>query len=575
MVDLPKGDTIEITEYFIGLLKYYEIDTVFGIVGIPIVELANSMITHGIKFISCRNEQAASYAASAYGFLTGKPAVLLVVGGPGLIHALAGVYNSTSNKWPLIVIAGSNHDEIQENLGGFQDLDQVSLLKDKVKYCGRLNGSNINSVWYNAYNSAIQPPTGVSYIDFPEHLISNNVRVPNMKQNISIPRAIKSSADPLVTKEVAQLLRRNSDQNVLVIIGKGAVNYSKGLSAFIHKYQFPFLPTPMGKGIISDMDPLNVSSARSSALSKSDIVLVFGARLNWLLHFGKPPKWKSTVKFILCDNDPHAIGNNNMQSINYSLLGDIGLIINELTEELDRVENEWGRKYGVTKELRSEILKNQFKLQEKESRSNTNGALLNYHVVYRTLREMLDLKNTFLVTEGANTMDIARISFPSLKPKQRLDAGTNATMGVGLGYGIAARLSQDYMKSKPDILVIQGDSAFGFSAIEIETAVRFKLGLIIIVINNSGIYHGTEQSKKISPYSFPATKLSQKCRYDLLGIGLGAHGYLVENIKQLQTAFERSLNSARTSSETSVINVIIEPGKQRQISFGWQNKSKL
>lgn len=164
-------------------------------------------------------------------------------------------------------------------------------------------------------------------------------------------------------------------------------------------------------------------------------------------------------------------------------------------------------------------------------------------------------------------MDQARISFPTDYPKHRLDAGTNATMGIGLGYAIAAKIA------RPDksIVLLQGDSAFGFSAMEIETAVRNRLGLVIIVMNNSGIYHGVGQKVE---GSLPSTALSQDCRYDLVGQGLGAVGYIVHTLQELENAFKKSLQASLIAKETSVINVIIEAGKQGKLSFGWQTVKK-
>lgn len=572
-----KEEGLTATEYFVSLLKQYEIDTVFGIVGIPIVELADKMIEHGIRFISCRNEQAASYAASGYGYLTGKPAVLLVVGGPGLIHALAGIYNSMSNKWPLIVIAGSSNSETDQ-VGGFQDLDQVSLLNKYVKYTVKLNSINIPTALFNAYNFAIQSPMGVTYIDFPGNLIEGNYKVQAQPATnpVSIPRRVRCSPDPNTVNEVAKLIIENSSNNVLVILGKGAVEFHKDINKFINTFNLPFLPTPMAKGILPDSHNLNVSSARSKALKDANIVLVLGARLNWILHFGESPKWNAKAIFIQCDNDPSKLGVNNGTNTNLSLLGDLGLTVNSLSDAFSQITLNWKYEKGISDEMRGIILKNQFKLQEKEQRLIKDKDLLNYNVVYGALRKLMDESKTVLVTEGANSMDIARISFPSSVPKQRLDAGTNATMGIGLGYGIAACLNElRNGKRGKDVILIQGDSAFGFSGMEIETAVRFKLGLIIVVMNNSGIYHGVLNYKP--DMTMPSTSLSQKCRYDTVAIGLGANGYLVNNIQELKQAFTKSLDDSRSKGETSVINVIIEPGKQTKVAFAWQNKptSKL
>ncbi|QLG71339.1 hypothetical protein HG535_0B03790 [Zygotorulaspora mrakii] len=552
--------TVSACEYFTNVLQGYNVDTIFGIVGIPIVELADVMINKGIKFIGCRNEQAASYAASAYGYLTGRPGVLLVVGGPGLIHALAGVYNSMSNRWPLIVIAGSSEDN---HKGGFQELDQISLLNGYLKFTGRLQADKnvIDLITYNAVRHASLGASGVTYIDFPGNIIGETVKVDKHLNSPSFDK-IKCSPDPAVIQRVTDLILKNGDKKILVVMGKGAVENSDEIRTLIDLFGLPFLPTPMAKGIVPDSHPLNVSSARSQVLRESDIVIVLGARLNWILHFAEPPKWKADAIFIQVDENAEAIGQNNARGLQYGLFGDVGLTVDALTVSLKSGNFRYD---GLPPEWQRTIEKNQRKLLLKELQP-PNSQKLNYNQVYHTLRPLIEDENSILVTEGANTMDIARISFPTDYPKHRLDAGTNATMGIGLGYGIAAKVAHPHK----DVILVQGDSAFGFSAMELETSVRYNLGLVVIVMNNSGIYHGV--APELQPLRAPSTALSSECRYDLVGKGLGANGFLVRNLDELEKAFKQALLSSRSTHRSSVINVIIEPGKQSKLSFGWQTK---
>ncbi|QLL34500.1 hypothetical protein HG536_0G03620 [Torulaspora globosa] len=547
---------IRITDYFTELLKDYGIDTVFGIVGIPIVELANTMIAQGIRFIACRNEQSASYAASAYGYLTGKPGILLVVGGPGLIHALAGIYNSMSNKWPLLVIAGSTEDPYK---GGFQELDQISLLRGHLKFTGKLSKDqqSIQLITYEAMRFAVGGIPGATYIDFPGRLIEESIDVTGSRNVRSLPK-IKYAPDPKAVSKVADLLSDSKNKRVLLVIGKGAVEHSVQLRKFVDDFNVPFLPTPMAKGVVPDSHPLNVSSARSKALKEAEVVLILGARLNWILHYGQAPKWNPNAIFVQVDNDPTSLGQNNSMGLSYALCGDLELTLRQLTFPLSRI----GWKHnGLSKELQDSIRANQEKLLLKET--SATSAMLNYNQVYHTLRPLIDDSQTIIVSEGANTMDIARISFPTDYPKHRLDAGTNATMGIGLGYAIAAKLSDP----EKNVILIQGDSAYGFSAMELETAARNQLALVVIVMNNSGIYHGTQQD---SLSKAPSTALSKECRYELVGKGLGTNGFLVRTLPELKAAFQKALNASRTDKRSSVINVIIEPGEPRKIAFGWQ-----
>lgn len=558
------SETNHVVTTFIQVLKHLEIDTVFGLVGIPIVTLANEMIKSGIKFIPFRNEQSASYAASAYGYLTGKPAVLLVVGGPGLIHSLAGIYNSINNRWPLLVIAGSNDNGEEQYKGAFQELDQISLLNGYVKFSGKLNPHNIAQILYESYNIAIQGTYGVTYIDFPGNLIeiSNGKDEKEVELDLPpVPRRIKYCPDPNIIKQVGGMIETNKNKEILVVIGKGCQESSQKVNTFVDKFQLPFLPTPMAKGIISDSHPLNVSSARSLVLKKVSLVLVFGARLNWILHYGESPKWNPDATFIQCDSNPETLGHNNIRGINYSLCGDIGLTIEALTHELEKKQFQY---HGISYDVKEKIIVNEEKLKDLEIKQ-CSEPILNYNSVYKTLREIMNLDNTFLITEGANTMDKARISFPSLHPQSRLDAGTNATMGIGLGYTIASRLFPG--NQNKDIVLIQGDSAFGFSGMEVETLTRLKLGAVIVIINNSGIYHGNDPES--------STKLTEQCRYDLVAQGLGGQGHLITTREQLKTEFTSALHDARSHGVTTLLNVIITHGGSKSVSFAWQGKSKL
>ncbi|CAR30607.1 putative indolepyruvate decarboxylase family protein [Lachancea thermotolerans CBS 6340] len=546
-------------EYLSELLHGYGITAVFGIVGIPIVELADAMISHGkVKFYGFRNEQAASYAASAYGYLTGRPGVLLVVGGPGVIHALAGVYNSISNKWPLIVLAGSSEDS---NRGGFQELDQIALLSKYVKYSSRLSNSNVDQSFYDALRQAVLGTPGVSYLDIPANVIDQEVE---KNESFSRRHIAKISYQPTdaALQRVAKLLNANRDKNILCVIGKGATENAQQIRPFVDEFQLPFLSTPMAKGVVPDSHALNVSSARSLALKSADIVLVLGARLNWILHFGEAPKWKNDAIFIQIDTTAEELGHNNGAGTLFSLCGDIGTTVAKLTPLLAGFS---GR--GLFGSLETRIQQNEKRLRARE---NEPSPALTYNKVYATIRKQIVDKDTIIVSEGANTMDVARISFPTDYPKLRMDAGTNATMGVGLGYAIAAKIAHP----QKNVIAIQGDSAFGFSGMELETASRYKLGITVVVMNNSGIYHGEDPAAESSPNTAPSTALSQECRYDLVAEGLGCRGFVARTQGEVSAAFAAAIKVA-ADGRPALINVMIEPGPQGKLSFGWQKKAKL
>ncbi len=553
-------------------LKKLGVKAVFGIVGIPIVEVGDALIAEGVRFIGFRNEQAASYAASAYGYLTGQPGVLLVVGGPGVVHAFAGILNSNANRWPLLVLAGSSSfGDVTK--GGFQELDQISLLSPHTKFSGKpLSFDQIPGLLTKAYKSSFFGVPGSTYLDLPADLVEGELTEQEEENLLGQLRQITTKDVPKFKPPSEQIkLVANTLKNAkspLVIVGKGAAysDASSVITKFVEDHKFPFLPTPMGKGVVPDDSCLNVSSARSKALKNADVVLLLGARLNWILHFGEAPRYSEDAIFIQVDHSPDEVGNNSLNSLEYGLVGDISLVVEELAHEL----GDEFKAPPIPTDMKQTIEKNNESLINKE---NTKNDMMTYNNVYKVLREMIAPieKDTILISEGANTMDVARISFPQNYPKKRIDAGTNATMGVGLGYAIAAKISN------PDknVIAIEGDSAFGFSGLEIETAVRSHLPVIIVVMNNSGIYKGID-TKRYSYNEYeklPSTALSKETRYDVLAKSLGADGILVKTEKEVHDGFQKALENL-SKGETTVLNVIISPGVQKKVGFGWQNKKK-
>jgi 2-hydroxyacyl-CoA lyase 1 len=421
-------------------LKSLQVEVVFGIVGIPIVEIAEACIALGIRFVAFRNEQSASYAAQAYGYLTGRPGVCLVVGGPGVVHAMAGIVNATVNCWPILVIAGFI-ETYQKEMGGFQELDHISLLKPHTKFAAQPPSiDRIPFMLEKAYRSAFYGRPGPSFVDIPANFIRSSLpqSIPiSTILPLPVPNSPKSMASKEMVHRAASLLK--SAEAPLVVIGKGCA-YARAeeqLRTFIGATQLPFLPTPMGKGVVPDSHPLNVAAARSKALAGADVVLLLGARLNWILHFGTRSKWRQGVKFIQVDITAEELGNNANDS-EVRLLGDISLVVNQLSKSLS------GWKYNTKSTFLTEIkAKTHSNLAAARKLAKLDRVPMGYHRALTEIKEGLVGTDVVYVSEGANTMDISRSIFDVQDPRQRVDAGTFATMGVGMGYAIAGKTSAD------------------------------------------------------------------------------------------------------------------------------------
>lgn len=284
-----------IRDYFAELQG---VEYVFGIVGIPIIELSMAIQAAGLKYVGMRNEQSACYAAQAIGYLTGKPGVCLVVSGPGLLHCTGGMANAQVNAWPLMVIAGSTFED-HEAIGGFQEYSQVEASRPYCKYAARPpNGALIPTHIEKAVRLATYGRPGTVYLDFPGNLLQSKVLLDDIPKQYSHPAPPLACPDESALGAAVTLLC--SSKRPLVIVGKGAA-YARAenvIRAFIAATNLPVLATPMGKGVVSDTAQQNVASARTLALQQADVILLLGARLNWILHFGRSPRYAADVKII-------------------------------------------------------------------------------------------------------------------------------------------------------------------------------------------------------------------------------------------------------------------------------------
>ncbi|XP_053570175.1 2-hydroxyacyl-CoA lyase 1 [Bombina bombina] len=546
----------------------------FGIVGIPVIEVAIAAQAAGIKYIGMRNEQAACYAASAVGYLTGRPGVCLVVSGPGLINALSGMANSNMNCWPLIVLAGSS-DTNQEIMGAFQEFPQVETCRLYSKFSARPSSLEaIPVVIEKAVRSSIYGRPGACYVDIPGDYVNKMVNRNDVRYTECCLPPPLSLADTSAVHKALSVLKNASQP--LLIIGKGAAHSraEKSIQQLVEQCGLPFLPTPMGKGVVADNHPNCVAAARSSALLHADVIVLLGARLNWILHFGLPPRFRADVKIIQVDICAEELGNNVRPAA--TLLGDIDAVTQQLLEHLSRTSWKHPANSNWWKNLRAKIRQNE---ENSKVLASQTSLPMNYYTVFYKIKELLP-NNCIIVSEGANTMDIGRTVLQNYYPRHRLDAGTFGTMGVGLGFAIAAAMVTKEQNPEQKVICVEGDSAFGFSGMEVETICRYNLPIIIIVVNNNGIYSGfDEQSWKDmleagDPASIaPPLSLKPNARYEQVMTAFGGKGYFVRTPEELQSSLKSSLAEKNVPS---LINVMIDPQSDRKKQeFHWLTRSNL
>lgn len=559
-------------------LRKQGVEFIFGVVGVPVFEVALAAQQAGIKFIGMRNEQAACYAAGAMGYLTRRPGVCLVVSGPGLIHALGGLANAQVNGWPLLLVGGSCDQDV-EGLGAFQEFPQVQACRNYTKYSCRPSSIQLIPVHVEkAVRTSLYGRPGATYLDLPGDMIVGKVPADSVRHAPPCPDPPRVLADPRTVADATELLR--SASKPLVIVGKGAAygRAERSVRTFLEQTGLPYLPTPMGKGLLPDDHPQCIAPARSRALQEADVILLLGARLNWMLHFGRPPRFSPNVKIIQVELLQEELHSSIQSAV--ALNGDVDAVADQISRLIsENAKSPW--KYPSDtpwwKVLKDKIAANARAVQEL---SSSTTIPMNYHVAYKQIVNLIP-KDCIIVNEGANTMDIGRTMLPNYLPRHRLDAGTFGTMGVGVGFAIAAALWCQQHAPEKRVVCIQGDSAFGFSAMEMETVARYKLPVLVIVFNNDGIYNGFGQetwnallqSGEPLGLVLPPNALQPGCRYDRMAGMCDARGFNAMTPEELRQAVAEGL---KTTDRPTLINVVIDAMAQRKPQdFEWLTKSKI
>ncbi|MCZ6640828.1 MAG: oxalyl-CoA decarboxylase [Gammaproteobacteria bacterium] len=535
-------------------LKQQGVDYMFGIIGFPVQGIASAAQKEGITYIGMRNEQSASYAAHAAGYLTGRPQACLVVSGPGVIHAFAGLANAQQNCWPMILIGGAS-PTYQNGMGAFQEERQVELAAPYCKYAqGVGDVARIPYYVEQAIRTSLFGRPGPVYLDMPDNIIRGEVDEDDLVTAATVGEPPRSQANPEDIESALSALE--SAERPLVIVGKG-MGWSRAeneVREFIERTQLPFLASPMGKGILPDDDPLSVGAARSTALREADLVFLMGARLNWIMHFGLPPRFAPNVRVIQLDINAEEIGTNVPAEV--ALVGDGKAIAAQLNKALE--SRQWF--YPAEAPWRAKLQqKAKDNIEAVTPMMEDESTPMNYYRAYRDIEDWLP-ENAIIIGEGANTMDIGRTQMVNRAPRNRLDAGTYGTMGIGMGFAIAAAV----VNPDQPIVSVQGDSAFGFSGMEIETMCRYGLPIKMIVLNNGGIGGGVAELPKDKPN--PPFALTPGAHYEGMMEALGGKGFYVEDPADLRGA----LDEAMAYDGPALVNVVIHhrAGRKPQ-EFGW------
>ncbi|WP_395711003.1 oxalyl-CoA decarboxylase [Reyranella sp.] len=531
----------------IDAMKLNGIHTIYGVPGIPITDLGRMAQAAGIRVLSFRHEQNAGYAAAIAGFLTKKPGVCLTVSAPGFLNGLTALAHATTNCFPMILISGSSEREIVDlQQGDYEEMDQLAIAKPLCKAAYRvLHAADIGIGFARAIRAAVSGRPGGVYLDLPAKLFGQVMNAEAGRKSLVqvIDPAPAQIPAPAAVKRALDVLK--GAKRPLIILGKGAAyaQADDAIRTFVEKSGVPFLPMSMAKGLLPDTHPQCAGAARSTVLKDSDVVMMIGARLNWLLSHGKGRTWgDAPKKFVQIDIEPREMDSN--VEIAAPVVGDIGSCVAALNEAMG---GNWAPPpadwTGAVKAKRDE------NVTKMAPRLMNNKSPMDYHGALGALRAIIaERPDAILVNEGANTLDLTRGVIDIYQPRKRLDVGTWGVMGIGMGSAIAAAVET----GKP-VLCIEGDSAFGFSGMEVETICRYSLPICIVIFNNDGIYRGVDVN---SAGSDPATTVFVKgARYDKMIEAFGGHGVNATTPDELK----RAVNAAMDSGKPTLINAVIDP----------------
>jgi len=524
-------------------LKLNGVENLYGVAGIPITDLLRLAQAEGFRYIGFRHEQSAANAAAIAGFITGKPGICMTVSAPGFLNGLVGLSNATVNCFPMVLISGSSDRAIVDlEQGDYEEMDQLSVARPHCKAAYRINRpQDIGLGVARAIRAAVSGRPGGVYLDLTAEVLGSALDVESARKSL-IEVVDPAPAQPPTPEAVTRALELlASAERPLVLLGKGAA-YAQAdaeIRAFIETTGVPFLPMSMAKGLLPDNHPQSAAAARSFAIGQADVVMVVGARLNWLLSHGKAPLWSDDTKLIQIDIAATEMDSN--RAIAAPVVADIKSALKAFNAALKPGQVKPSRKW--LDDINSRKQKN---IEKMAARLSAEPSPMNFSSALRAVRDALAGRpDVYVVNEGANTLDFGRNIIDMFEPRHRLDSGTWGVMGIGMGYAIGAAVES----GKP-VVALEGDSAFGFSGMEIETICRYNLPVVTVIFNNNGIYRGDPSGDAPSPTGFIAD-----ARYERIIEAFGGTGVHATDTAGLQKA----VSDALAAGKPALINAVIDP----------------
>ena len=509
---------------------------VYGLVGIPVTEAAYAMQKVGINYYGFRFEQQAGMAAATHGYLTKKPGVLLTVSSLGMMNGLTATANATVNCYPMIQISGASDPAMVDmDMGTYEQLDQLNTARPLVKAAFRCTyAKDIPSAVARAYRAAVSGRPGGVYIDMATPALGEIMNAADAEKLFYTPVDVASTVAPTQSAVDRAVELIVSAKRPAVLLGKGAAyaQVDDKIKTLIETYKIPYLAMSMAKGLMPDAGEYSALSCRSTIMEQADVVVVIGARINWMLSFGRG-KWSKDVKFVQLDVEPTEIDRN--VPVAAPVVGDMGqsldMILAALKGKTLATDPAW------LASLQAESKVKNAKFRDRLTAAST-ASPMNHWTALSVIKPILEANpDVILVNEGANTLDDTRDSVDMSLPRHRIDCASWSIMGMGIGSCVGAAVS-----TGKSVVAVEGDSAFGFSGMDFATICRYKLPVTVVVFNNGGIYNGIGVNPSGGDAPAPTT-LDINAQYDLIGKAFGAAGYRVDNTADLRKALQEAIAS--------------------------------
>jgi len=512
------------SEIIARCLQKEGISDLFYIMGGPMLLAEATCIKEGIRMIDVRHEQAAAFMCQAYTRLKQVPSVCMAASGPGVTNLITGMANALIDCCPVVALGGSSPLS-QFGRQVFQEIDQVELMRGCCKYVDRLvNLKRIPQQINFALQKAILGKPGPVYLDCPGDMLYQKIDE-NLVDWSFAGRPILDSRPMGDPRQVDALIGALAEaKNPLIVSGSGVI-WSRAwaeMQAFVEAAGIPFYTTPQGRGVVPDDHPYSFLSMRSGAFREADLIIVLGTRMNYIIGHASPPRFGPTAKIARIDVDPTEIG-AAARYVDIPIVGDCKAVLGQLLQGIKGRINP-DQYAGWRKQLAD---------GEQAKRSSAGANKLqedgDIHPV-RMLEAVRDFANrdTILCVDGQETLNYGRQTIPTFSPGHRLNSGPFGTMGVGLPFGVGAKVAC------PDkqVIVVHGDGSMGLNAMELDTAIRHKIPILVVISLNGG-WTGDPKREK------PGRDLGYT-RYDKICEALGGYGEYITKVEDIRPALERA-----------------------------------